>query len=76
MRRQPVRCLCTPHRRTLFGEGRRGGTTKTPLYTLPRRVGIGGLRVLLECVGLMSRVALSLATVGTSQGVRAVTGSV
>ena len=23
-RRQPVRCLCTPHRRTLFGEGRRG----------------------------------------------------
>ena len=23
-RRQPVRCLCTPHRQTLFGEGRRG----------------------------------------------------
>jgi len=23
-RRQPVRCLCMPHKRTLFGEGRRG----------------------------------------------------
>jgi len=24
MRRQPVRCLCTPHKRTLFGEGKVG----------------------------------------------------
>jgi len=37
-RRQPVRCLCTPHRRTLFGEGRRG-TTKALLYTFPSSVG-------------------------------------
>ena len=27
-RRQPVRCLCTPHKRTLFGEGRRGVQTR------------------------------------------------
>jgi len=56
--------------RMLFGEGNRG-TTKALVYTLPRRVGVGCVRVLMDWVEWMWRVALSLATVGTSPGVRA-----
>jgi len=48
------------------GEGNNQGS-------LPRRVGVGALRVLLEWVEWMWRVALSLATVVTSPGGRAVT---
>ena len=56
-RRQPVRCLCTPHNRTLVGEGKRG--VQTRLFCI-------------LCQGMwgMWRVVLSLATVGTSPGVR------
>jgi len=53
----------------LFGEGNRG-TTKALVYNLPRRVGVGCVRVLMDWVERMW-VALSLATVGTSPGVRA-----
>ena len=31
-RRQPVRCLCMPHKRTLFGEGRRGVQPRLFVY--------------------------------------------
>ena len=58
-----------PQTNTLWwGEER--GTTKAPLYTLPRHVGFGCLRVLMKWVEWMWRVALSLATVGASPGVR------
>jgi len=47
-RRQPVRCLCTPHKRTLFGEGKRG--LQPRLFC-----------ILCQGVWGMWRVALSLA---------------
>ena len=40
------------------------GTTKAPMYTLPRGVGIGCLRMLRGIFVWMSRVALSLANTG------------
>ena len=42
-----------------------GGTTKALLYTLPRRVGVGCVRVLMEWVEWMRRVALSSAAAET-----------
>ena len=57
-----MRCLSTPHRRT---GGVEEGTTKAPspnlLYTLPRGVGFGCLRVLMEWFEWMWMVALSFA---------------
>ena len=38
-----------------------GGSTRALLYTLPRRVGVGCVRVLMEWFVWMWRVALSLA---------------
>jgi len=53
-----VRCLCTPHKRTLFGEGKRGVQPRVFL-------------ILCQGVWGLWKVALSLATLGTSPGVRA-----
>ena len=40
------------------------------MYTLPRGVGVGCLRGLMEWVEWMYRIALSVPTIGTSPGVR------
>ena len=56
-RRQPVRCQCTPHKRTFFGEEKRG--VQPRLFC-----------ILCQDVWGMWRVTLSLATVGTRPGVR------
>jgi len=46
---------------TFIGGAEEGGITKTLLYTLPRGVRVGRLRVVMEWVEWMWRVALSLA---------------
>jgi len=56
-RRQPVRCLCTPHRRTFFGEGRRG--VQPRLFC-----------ILCQGVWGMWRVELSLANTERGPAVR------
>jgi len=50
--------------------GEEGGTTKDILYTLPRRVGVGCLRVLMEWVEWMWKVALSLANTEARPSIR------
>ena len=63
----------TPQTNSLW-LGEEGVTTKSLVYTLPRRVGVRCVWLLMEWVEWMSRsvrVALSLAMVGTtSPGVR------
>ena len=59
---------CTSHRQTLFGREEEG-TIKALLYTLPRGVEVGCLRVLMNWFVCTCSVVLSLEIGGTSPGV-------
>ena len=61
-----MRCLCTGSERGTTKEERaRYNQGSYRWYTLPRGVGVGCLRVLMEWFVCMVRIVLSLAVVGT-----------